>query len=793
MSVGVDRPTQAGVFAVEPWSIPERELNLDLLAQSESIFALSNGHIGLRANLDEGEPAGLSGTYLNGFHEIRPLPYAEAGYGYPESGETMINVTNGKVIRLLVDDEPFDLRYGTVEHHERVLDLRDGVLRREVHWVSPAGQAVVVRSTRLVSFVQRSVAAILYEVEAVDAPARIVVQSELVANEPVPEQTDDPRAAAALRAPLEPEAHSNNALRAGLAHITRASRLRIAAGMDHAVDGPDGTVTGAESEPDLARITVSTQLGPGQRFRLVKFIAYGWSSSRSLPALRGQVDAALSAAMRTGWAELCVEQRSYLDDVWDRADVVIEGDPALQQAVRFSLFHVVQAAARVEGRAIPAKGLTGRGYDGHSFWDMETYTLPLLTYVLPESAHDALAWRHSTLPLAYARARELNLQGAAFPWRTISGHECSGYWPAGTAALHINADIADAVRRYLSANPDDAFEQGPALELLVATARLWRSVGHHDARGGFRIDGVTGPDEYSALADNNVYTNLMAARNLRVAADFAVRHPQRAEDLHVDDEEIASWRNAADGIVIPYDDDLKVTPQAESFTRYRRWDFEGTPQDRYPLLMHYPYFLLYTSQVVKQADLVFALYACGDHFDAEQKARDFEYYERITVRDSSLSATVQAIVAAEVGHVELACDYLGECAFIDLRNLAFNTGDGIHLASLAGSWLVAVAGFGGMRDHGDVLSFAPRLPARLTRLSFRLIYRGRRLRVTVTRREARYELIDGEPIELVHHGAPLTVTFGKVQKRALPPPPKRIAPHQPPGRSPPLGVVPDPD
>ncbi|MEA2233578.1 MAG: alpha,alpha-trehalose phosphorylase [Solirubrobacteraceae bacterium] len=781
-----------GVYAVEPWSIPERELNLDLLGQSESVFALSNGHIGLRGNLDEGEPAGLSGTYLNGFYEIRPLPYAEAGYGYPESGETMINVTDGKVIRLLVDDEPFDLRYGSVERHERVLDLRDGVLRREVHWVSPAGQAIIVRSTRLVSFVQRAVAAILYEVEPVDVPARIVVQSELIANEPVPEQTDDPRAAAALRAPLEPEAHGHNELRAGLAHITRASRLRIAAGMDHAVEGPEGTVTGAESEADLARVTISTELQPGQRFRLVKFLAYGWSSSRSLPAIRGQVDAALAAAMHTGWAGLCVAQRSYLDDVWDRADVEVDGDAALQQAVRFSIFHVVQAAARAEGRAIPAKGLTGQGYDGHSFWDMETYTLPLLTYVLPDAARDALCWRHSTLPLAYARARELSLQGAAFPWRTISGQECSGYWPAGTAALHINADIADAVRRYLSANPDDGFEQDSALELLVATARLWRSVGHHDARGGFRIDGVTGPDEYSSLADNNVYTNLMAARNLRAAADLATRHPQRAEELHVDDEEIAGWRNAADAMVLPFDDDLGVTPQADAFTRYRRWDFEGTPGDRYPLLMHYPYFLLYTSQVVKQADLVFALYACGDHFGAEQKARDFEYYERITVRDSSLSASVQAIVAAEVGHVELAYDYLAETAFIDLGNLANNTGDGVHLAALAGSWLVAVAGFGGMRDHGETLAFAPRLPIRLTRLSFRLIYRGRRLRVTVAGGEARYELIEGEPLELLHDGESVTVTFGAVQRRALSPAPQRTRPVQPPGRAPPLGVVPDP-
>ncbi|MGH2841781.1 MAG: glycoside hydrolase family 65 protein, partial [Solirubrobacteraceae bacterium] len=496
------------VYAVEPWAVSERELQLDLLPQSESIFALSNGHIGLRGNLDEGEPYGTSGTYLNGFYETRPLPYAEAGFGYPEAGETMINVQNGKVIRLLVDDEPFDLRYGDLLHHERVLDLRAGVLRREVEWHSPAGQGVRLRTTRLVSFVQRSVAAIRYEVEPLGAPARIVVQSELVANEPGPEQAaKDPRVAAALSAPLLSELHGHNGLRAGLVHVTRASGLRVAAGMDHHVDGPAGTVTEAESDEDLARVTVSTELEPGQTLRIVKYLAYGWSSRRSLPALRDQVDAALAAAERSGWDALCATQREYLDDVWERADVELDGDPALQQAMRFSIFQVVQAAARAEGRAIPAKGLTGSGYDGHSFWDMETYTLPVLTYTIPRAAHDALAWRHSTLDLAKARASELALKGATFPWRTISGQECSGYWPAGTAAFHVNADIADAVRRYLYAAGDEDFEEGPGLELLVETARLWRSVGHHDTQGGFRIDGVTGPDEYSALKDNNVYTN----------------------------------------------------------------------------------------------------------------------------------------------------------------------------------------------------------------------------------------------------------------------------------------------
>ncbi|HEY7075743.1 MAG TPA: glycosyl hydrolase family 65 protein [Solirubrobacteraceae bacterium] len=772
------------VFAVEPWSVTERELHLELLGQTESIFALSNGHIGLRGNLDEGEPATVPGTYLNAFYEIRPLPYAEVAYGNPEDGQTMINVTDGKLIRLLVDDSPLDIRYGSLQRHERVLDLREGVLRREVEWTSPAGQAVRVRSTRLVSFVQRAIAAILYEVEPLGEPARIVAQSELVANEPPPDDSGDPRAAAALRAPLVSEDNGHVDLRAGMIHRTKASGLQVAAAMDHIVEGPDGTVTSTESEADLARVTVSTELEPGQTLRVVKFLAYGWSSQRSLPSLRAQAEAALAAARRTGWDGLRKSQREYLDDFWARADVELEGDPALQQAVRFALFQVLQAAARAEQRAIPAKGLTGGGYDGHTFWDMETYTLPVLTYVAPDAARDALLWRHSTMDLAEARAQELDLAGVAFPWRTIRGHECSGYWPAGTAAFHINADIADAVRRYLAASEDAEFEAGPGLELLVGTARLWRALGHHDSVGRFRLDGVTGPDEYTALVDNNVYTNLMAARNLESAAAVAVRHPDRAAELGVDAEEVAAWRDAAAAMMVPYDDDRGVTQQSEGFTHYRPWDFEATTPEQYPLLLHFHNYLLYSSQVVKQADLVFALYVAGDRFDFDQKVRDFEYYERITVRDSSLSAAIQAIVAAEVGCLALAHDYFAETAFIDLRDLAFNTKDGLHLAALAGTWLAAVAGFGGMRDHGDRLRFAPRLPPSITRLAFRLMYRGRRLKVEVDSDRVTYELLSGEPLELLHDGESVTVAEGEPVSCRQAPAAGRANPGQPPGRVP---------
>ena len=739
-------------FDVEPWRVRESQLDLDVLAHTESVFALSNGHIGMRGNLDEGEPHGLPGMYLNSVYELRPLPYAEAGYGYPESGQSMVNITNGKIIRLLVDDEPFDVRYGLLEEHERILDLRAGTLERNVVWRSPAGSRVRIRSERLVSLSQRSVAAIHYEVEALDDALRVVLQSELVANEPLPPAGKDPRVAAVLEAPLEGEEHVVDEMGAVLVHHTKLSGLRVAAAMDHEIDGPDDTLNNVDVYPDIARLTVATRLQPGQRLRLVKYLAYGWSSRRSRSAVHDQVVAAAAGARLTGWDGLREEQRAFLEDYWEGADVEVEGDAEIQQAVRFAMFHVLQAGARAEQRPIGAKGLTGTGYDGHTFWDTEAYVLPVLIFTYPQAAAHALAWRGLTLPLALERAQQLNLQGAAFPWRTIRGQECSAYWPAGTAAFHINAGVADAVVRYLDATDDREFEEVCGLPLLVHTARLWRSLGHHDLEGRFRIDGVTGPDEYSAIADNNVYTNLMARQNLVCAAEAAMRNRDRAAALGVTVEEASSWRDAATNMFIPYDERLGVHPQSEGFTDHARWDFEHTPEGNYPLFMHYPYFELYRMQVVKQADLVLAMCKFPDAFTNEEKLRNFTYYEAITVRDSSLSASVQSIMAAEVCLLDLAYDYLAESALVDLHDLKLNSRDGLHLASLAGSWTALVGGFGGMRAVDGRLRFAPRLPGGITKLRFRVQYKGRRIRVTVRASSVAYELLAGEPIEIDHHG-----------------------------------------
>jgi alpha,alpha-trehalose phosphorylase len=779
--------TELPAIHVEPWALRETELLIGALAQTESLFALSNGHIGMRGNLDEGEPTGQQGTFLNGVHEIRPLPHAETAYGYPEAGETVVSVPNGKPIRLLVEDELMDSRYGEVLRHERVLDFREGVLRREMHWRSPTGQEVIVSSQRIVSLLQRGIAAILYEVTPVNKDMQLVLQSELVANDDGPgdhHDAKDPRRAAVLEAPLKGEEHFLHEEMAMLIHRTEQSGLRVASAMDHEIFGPEDMYVEGEIGPDIGRLTVTANVPAGEKLKLLKYLSYGWSGRRSISSLRAQVRGGLSEARHTGWDGLIAGQKEFLTEFWENADVVVEGDDEMQQAVRFALFHLLQASARGERRAIPAKGLTGSGYDGHAFWDTETFVLRVLTYAWPLAARDALHWRHATLEMACERARQLNLEGATFPWRTIAGRECSGYWPASTAAFHVSADVSDAVLRYVRATGDEEFHREVGVPILIETARMWHSLGAYDTRGEFRIAGVTGPDEYSAIVDNNVYTNLMAARNLRGAAEAAIKFPEEAEAQSLRPEEPESWLAAADAMHIPYDEVHQVHPQADNFTHHEVWPFEEMDAADYPLMLNYPYFDLYRKQVIKQADLVLALFTNGEFFSPDQKRRNFAYYEALTVRDSSLSACAQAVVAAETGHLDLAYQYLQETALVDLHNLAHNTSDGLHLAASAGTWIGLICGFGGFRDYEDLPAFRPQLPAELSRLAFNLRLGESTLRVDLRRDEVTYEVVRGHGLELTHQGETLVVTLGAPVTRPVSRSAEQQPVSQPKGRAP---------
>ncbi|MEV1142896.1 glycosyl hydrolase family 65 protein [Micromonospora sp. NPDC049799] len=782
-------PTTPGADGDECWRVRRTADDLDRIAETESIFALSNGWVGWRGALDEGRPYGMPGTYLNGFHERRELTYPEEGYGFPQDSDTVVSAPNAALVRLWVAGEPLDVRTGTVEVHDRVLDLRAGTVERLTEWVSPAGHGVRVRSTRLVSLPRRPVAAVRWSVEPLGAPVEIRVCADLLANERVPER-DDPRAASVITDPLTAEYRHSTGHDGVLVHRTRRSGQRVAVAVAHEVDAPDGFAPGVDCTPDRLRLSLSGTLRAGERLELTRFAAYECAPvGGTLPEdLAGQVVAEADAARADGFDALLAGQRTALDAAWETADVLLDGDDELQQAIRFAMFHLIQAGRPDGDRTIPAKGLTGNGYDGHVLWDTEAFVLPVLTYVAPVVARSALRWRHAHLPQARDRAAELRLPGATFPWRTIGGRECSGYWPAGTAALHVNADIADAVLRYAAVTGDDDLLAGPGLELLVETARLWEGFGHWSDTGTFHLHGVTGPDEYAALVDDNVFTNLMARRNLRGAADASERHPEAAARLGVDPAEVSAWRAAADAIFVPYDRKLGVHQQTAGFTNQPEWDFANTGEDDYPLLLHFPYLELYRKQVVKQADLVLAMQRCPGEFTAEEKARNFAYYEARTVRDSSLSAAPQAVLAAEVGHLDLAYDLFAESVLQDLADLGDKTSDGLHLASLAGAWLALVQGFGGLRDDRAVLSFDPRLPRQVHRLAFGLRWHGHRLRVTLTADEARYELPDAGPetgVDVWHHGEPFRVTGGAPVTRPMPPvPDPGPEPPSPPGRRP---------
>ena len=774
-------------FEVAPWSIALDGLDASRLAHDESVFGLSNGHVGWRGNLDEGEPRGVAGSYLNGVFEEHPMPYAEEGYGYPDSGQTVINVQNGQLIRLLVDDEPFDVRTGELVHHRRSLGFQDGVLHREADWISPTHRRVRIESARLVSFSRRAVAAVRYRVHAVSHEVAITIQSEALPNEPLPITHSDPRVQELLTTPLVGLDSDVIGTTATLVHRTRESGLSVAVSMDHAVttSGSAEPAVTTVASPELARTTVRVVLAPGEHVELIKVVGHEWSATLSPSGLRDRAEAAVADAGHAGWDELVREQRARLDDYWACADVEVEGEPRLQQAVRYALFQVFQASVRAELRSVPGKGLTGSGYEGHTFWDFEGFVLPVLTSTAPHAAEQALRWRHSTLGHARERAQHLHLRGAAFPWRTIDGRESSGYWPASTAAFHVNADIAGAVLHYVRATGDQAFEREAGLEMLVETARLWVSLGHADSAGVFHIHGVTGPDEYSAIVDDNVYTNLMAQRNLRGAVASARRHPEAAGALGVDEAELDEWCRTADAMCVPFDEARGVHPQSAGFTEQERWDFESTSSEEYPLQEHFPYFDLYRKQVVKQADLVLALFFAHEAFTPEEKERAFGYYEELTVRDSSLSAAVQAIIAAEVGQLDLAYDYLAEAATLDLDDLHENTSDGLHIAALAGVWTAITAGFGGMRDTDDGLRFSPRLPDRVRGLNFGVRIHGQVLRGEVLPATVTYVLKEGPSLTVRHFDAEVELHAGHPVTRGIPRARDRGArPSQPRGRAP---------
>jgi alpha,alpha-trehalose phosphorylase len=768
-------------FPVDPWRLVEHQYCADDLGHTETLFALGNGYLGMRANPEEGRDAHSHGTYVNGFHETWDIHHAEAAYGFATTGQTIVNVPDAKLLKLYVDDEPLLLADADLEAYERDVDFRRGTLVRDLIWRTPGGKRVRVRSERMVSLEHRHLAVMSFEVTLLDASAPVVVSSQLlnrqdgedeyhVSRAALGEGQDPRRARRFDQRVLRPTLQAERGNEVVLGYRCALSGMTIACGVRHVVEtNCDATVT-TTSTADLAKSVVEVRATPGETLRITKLVAYHTSSGVPCEELADRCTRTLGRAERDGLAELLDGQRRWLDEYWSVADIELVGDDRAQQALRWNLFQLCQASARTQQQGIAAKGVTAAGYDGHYFWDTEVYVVPYLAYVDPEAARKVLRFRWKLLDAARARARVMNQDGALYPWRTINGEEASAYYAAGTAQYHINAAVVFALKRYLEASGDTDFLAREGAEILVETARLWNDLGFYGHNGdrSFHIHRVTGPDEYTTVVNDNFYTNVMARFNLRYAA-HAVRllgewNPEAFADLcrrtSLDPTELDDWDAAADAMYLPFDDELEVNPQDSTFLELEPWDWSGTAAERYPLLLHFHPLVIYRHQVLKQADVVLAMYLRREHFTIEHKRRNFEFYDPITTGDSSLSACVQSIVAAEIGEDALALDYFRRALYLDFNDTHRNTAEGVHIASCGGVWAGIVHGFAGLVERGDDVELAPRLPTAWERVTFHLRRHGSLVRVDLDAEGCTVTVLDGPGIAVRGPAGTVRVTAG---------------------------------
>jgi alpha,alpha-trehalose phosphorylase len=758
-------------LAADPWQLCEDRHDPAHGALLETLFALGNGYIGMRGTHEESAPgAALDGTYLNGFYDTEAIHYPEAAYGLAHTNEFMLRVPNAKRIDVAIDGEAFALDAGELLGYRRALDFRKGVLERSVEWRSPRGMRVRIDSRRIVPLAHRQLAAIEYSVTPLDGPAVLEFTTTIDDQVSNMQAGDDPRVGSAVSGPsLLLQAREHGAARSLVLQRTRNSGFLLATGTQVQLAGKQ-----ADATPLVNGQSLRVEAEQGETVTLVKYITYVSSRDVAEAHVEARAHAELDMAALAGFGALAAGQEAYLASYWERADVEIAGDDALQQGVRFNEYHLLQSVGRDGKTNIAAKGVTGEGYEGHYFWDTEIYVFPFFLFNRPEIAKTLLHYRYAGLPKARERARDLaHARGALYPWRTIAGNECSAYFPAGTAQYHINADVAYSIRMYWQATNDIDLIADMGAEIVLETARIWLGIGNFDGAGAFNIHCVTGPDEYTALVNNNYYTNAMARMHLRFAVEVAqLLQAQRPDDwqrivaaLGLEQDEVDAMAAAARAMKLPYDAEQGIHPQDDSFLGKQPWDIAGTPADKFPLLLHYHPLVIYRHQVCKQADVVLALLLLSDEFSLADKRRDFDFYERVTTHDSSLSSCIFSIIGAEVGHEEKAYDYFMETARLDLDNTHGNTGHGIHTAAMAGTWLGVAYGFGGMRLRHGVAHFEPRLPRKWQRYAFQVQLQGAWLQVRVAQDGVEYRLAGGSELAIDHRGETICLTQGAPSAR----------------------------
>lgn len=743
----------------EKWlyKISNLKLEEEELLVNETIFHNANGYLGVRSNFEEGYPEGydtIRGSYINGFYDISEMKQAEKLYGMAEEKQTMLNVADGQTICLKMDGEEFSMFRGTVLESSRLLNMREGYTARRVVWRSPAGKEAEILIKRMTSFSHLSLFFIDYQVTPLNFAGTVELKSVHQGKVKNYCNPGDPRVAGESFEHLIPD-HAQ--VRDGVSYLftnTAGSGLQVCTAVRNRIS------TGTGGEPELeghcAVQKFSASVGRGETLYFRKYMIFVDSVRHG--DLAGRAKEEMSRVLALPVEELYREQKEYLDRFWASSVLEIDGDDRLCAAVRYNQYQLIQSVGKDPHSNIAAKGLSGEGYEGHYFWDTEMYMQPFFLLTNPEISRNLVEYRYATLDEARENARILGHgKGAAYPWRTIAGRECSGFFPAGSAQYHISGDIAYSTVAYYLVTKDLDFMAEKGAEIIFETARLWMDLGCWH-KGTFQIHEVTGPDEYTCLVSNNYYTNLNAQYNLHWAVKMYGILKENgklrgvAEKICLTEEEIREFERAEKGMYLPYDEELGINPQDDSFLRKAVWDIAGTPKENFPLLLHYHPMYIYRYQVCKQADTVLAHFIFEDAQDMETIRRSFAYYEKVTTHDSSLSTCIFSIVASRLGMVEKAYEYFGDSAKLDLFNTHHNTKDGIHTANMGGNYMAIVYGFGGFRLKENGIWFAPVLPKQWDGYRFKLIYEGSHIHVEVDRRECKFTLESGRAVEIHVYG-----------------------------------------
>lgn len=757
---------------IDGWKVTEQEINKSTNYRNETIFSLGNGYIGTRGTHEEAYDfsidEGLEGNFINGFYESEDIRYGEFNFGFPKKSQSMLNITNAKIMKLTIDEEQLSIFDGKISNYQRILDLQNGFMTRTFIWETKSGKKVEISIKRLVSFKLKNLMSISYSIKPLNFTGNVMITSQI---------ETDVFNHTSYSNPLIDYGPYGKSLILDNYHINN-NQMTI---MSKVKNNGFSLFTGAihkfsqnqrqiEVNPKFSgmsyqRVTADylVPVVQDETTEITKHIIYTHSDVDPIGCeVKG--NQLLDSVSSTTFDELELFQEAYLADYWDHVDVQIGNDIQIQQGLRFNTFHILQSTGRDALTSVGAKGLSGEGYEGHYFWDTEMYVIPFYNHTQPELAKQLLMYRYNKLPEAKKHANELGHKiGALYPWRTINGNEASAYYPLGSAQYHINGDIAYAINQYgeISGDKEFMFEYG--LEVLCEISRVFADVGHFSdwKDGKYVISCVTGPDEYNAIVDNNFYTNLIARETLKNTIKWLNQlkeksgqdHETLVSKLNLQDEELVYWTRIIDNMYLGYDEKLDIFMQDDTFLQKKPWDTE-TDADKKKSLLYVNYHPLYVfrHQMCKQGDTPQGMLMFNHLFTEEQLRNNYDYYYPRTLHHSSLSQSIFGIIECRLGNYDQAYENFMISARMDLDDHHNNVYAGIHIANMAGTWMTLTYGLAGMNNTDGLLNFAPFLPKDWTDYSFKITYHGSQINILVKQDSIEFKLLSGEEVTFSCYG-----------------------------------------